>query len=777
MREKVFQDPKNSIPEWARYYVDRGWPIIPLHSPTDSGECGCLRKNCSSPAKHPRTKSGSKDASIDLNVTNKWWQMWPDANIGIATGSKSGLVVIDIDPRHGGDKAWEAWSVNENIPHTLKAITGGNGFHLYFSSKKIIKNKVGILPGVDIRGEDGYVVAPGSYHCSGNLYEWNEDPTTTQIAELPKCIDTLIFSENENVISLHGNSHIPSGTRNNTLTSVAGLLRKHGLEESGIQQALTALNNTICASPLANEEVRAIAKSISKYETKNNVWSKLLQLPKSDTQVPSLSLDYIPEPLRLWMGDISERMQVPIEFIASPALVGISSVIGRQIGIHPKQKDDWHVVPNLWGAIIARPGFFKSPAIAEALRPVDFLTNKAQKEFESGKVGVKTKEEILKAKIDGLKELIKKATRKGNFHDVDPLRQDLEKTLEELESNFIIEKRFKTNDATVEKLACLIKENPKGILVLRDELSGWLKSLQKSGREGDREFYLESWNGYGSFTVDRIGRGTLHVPALCLSIFGGLQPSKIDAYLNQITNNYGDDGLLQRFQILVYPDIQKKWRNVDRRPNKEAAEIAQKVFSALANIKIVNAPEHSLLCGLHFSKDAQVIFDEWRMQLESRLRSPDSKSPVFESHLAKFRSLVPSLALIFHLIENYAQAEINITDEIQVGSIRLALKWASFLELHAKKVYADLLFPNLKAAHVLAKKIAHNQIQDGDSLRSIYRRQWTLLRSLSELEPALCILEDAGWIKIETVKSGLKLTEVIRINPSLGSSELLTQFR
>jgi putative DNA primase/helicase len=702
--------------------------------------------------------------------------MWPDSNIGIATGSKAGLIVVDIDPRHGGDKSWEAWYAFNKVPNTLKVFTGGGGGHIYFSSTKIIKNRVGILPGVDIRGEDGYVVAPGSYHCSGKAYKWDTDPSIDQLAPLPECLEELIFRKKDNVITLHSN-HIPLGLRNNTLASVAGLLRRHGLEENGVEQALSALNQTICATPLGTDEISAIAKSISKYESKVTAWKTLTALPKIDIQVPALSIEYIPDPLRLWMGDIAERMQVPIEFIAAPAIVGISSVVGRQIGIHPKQKDDWLVVPNLWGAIIARPGFFKSPAIAEALKPIDALTNKAQKEFESGKVAVKTKEEMLKAKIDGLKDSIKKITRKGNFHDVDPLRQDLEKSLEELESNVITEKRYKTNDATVEKLACLIKENPKGMLVLRDELSGWLKSLQKSGREGDREFYLESWNGYGSFTVDRIGRGTLHVPALCLSIFGGLQPSKIDAYLHQITNNYGDDGLLQRFQILVYPDIQKKWRNVDRRPNKEAAETAQHVFSALASLKVRNASEQTSLSGLHFSKDAQAVFDEWRLQLESRLRSPDSKSPVFESHLAKFRSLIPSLALIFHLIENYSKAALDTSDEIQVESIQLALKWAKFLENHAKKVYADILFPNLKAAHVLAKKITQKQVQDGDSLRSIYRRQWTLLRSLSELEPALCILEDAGWIKIENVKSGLKLTEVIRINPCLGSSELLTQFR
>src|SRR3712207_2922368 len=92
-------------------------------------------------------------------------------------------------------------------------------------------------------------------------------------------------------------------------------------------------------------------------------------------------------------------------------------------------------------------------------------------------------------------------------------------------------RRYKTEDATVEKISEILLENPRGILGHRDELSGWLRSLDKQGREGDRSFYLESWNGSGSFDVDRIGRGSLHVPALCLSIVGSIQPGPLSSYV------------------------------------------------------------------------------------------------------------------------------------------------------------------------------------------------------------------------------------------------------
>jgi hypothetical protein len=113
-------------------------------------------------------------------------------------------------------------------------------------------------------------------------------------------------------------------------------------------------------------------------------------------------------------------------------------------------------------------------------------------------------------------------------------------------------RRYKTEDATVEKIGDLLIENPQGILNHRDELSGWFRSLDKQGREGDRAFYLESWNGTGSFDVDRIGRGSIHIPALCLSILGGIQPGPLSSYVYQaVQGEQGADGLLQRFQLLI----------------------------------------------------------------------------------------------------------------------------------------------------------------------------------------------------------------------------------
>ena len=148
-------------------------------------------------------------------------------------------------------------------------------------------------------------------------------------------------------------------------------------------------------------------------------------------------------------------------------------------------------------------------------------------------------------------------------------------------------RRYKTNDATVEKIGELLCDNPGGLLIVRDELVGLMASWDKAGREGDRTFYLEAWNGIGSFDSDRIGRGTILIPNLCLSLFGGIQPDKLTGYLEQASNALANDGMLQRFQVLVYPD-HCAWEYRDRHPEKDCRDRVYAVFETLADFNPVD---------------------------------------------------------------------------------------------------------------------------------------------------------------------------------------------
>ena len=166
--------------EAALAYAALGWPVLPVAG-MSAGECGC-RRSCQHPAKHPLTAHGVHDATTDAVLIAEWWRRSPQANVGIATGAGSGLVVVDVDlPRGGRESLRAVLAAGRELPLTLWACTGGGGLHLFYASPPNVRvaNTSGRLPGVaprlpgiDLRGDGGYVVAPPSVHASGGRYRW-----------------------------------------------------------------------------------------------------------------------------------------------------------------------------------------------------------------------------------------------------------------------------------------------------------------------------------------------------------------------------------------------------------------------------------------------------------------------------------------------------------------------------------------------------------------------------------------------------------------------------
>ena len=229
-------------------------------------------------------------------------------------------------------------------------------------------------------------------------------------------------------------------------------------------------------------------------------WPEPSTLPALTAPVPELPENLLPEPLRPWLCDIAERIQIPLDFVAAPAIVGLASLVGRSVGIHPKRKDDWLVVPNLWGMIIARPSLLKSPAMAQALTPIKRLAALASEGFRDGVAAGDAHKDILDMKIAALKDRGRTAAKKDDDASLSEIQSAMAELRGQQEQADAKERRYIVNDGTVEKIGELLNQNPRGLLISRDELSGLLLTLDKPGREGDREFYLESWNGDANFT-------------------------------------------------------------------------------------------------------------------------------------------------------------------------------------------------------------------------------------------------------------------------------------
>lgn len=184
---------ENPKKEAALAYASRGWKVLPLHS-VINGRCSCGNPLCDSHGKHPHIKKNWPDvATDDPFQIEEWWEDWPDANIGILTGAASGIFVLDVDvkPDKDGEASLAALEKEQGpLPPTVMAHTGSRGRHLFFKypQRGEIGNSVSrIGPGLDIRGDNGYVVAPPSGHISGGVYSWYEGhlPDDVAIADAP----------------------------------------------------------------------------------------------------------------------------------------------------------------------------------------------------------------------------------------------------------------------------------------------------------------------------------------------------------------------------------------------------------------------------------------------------------------------------------------------------------------------------------------------------------------------------------------------------------------
>ena len=455
--------------------------------------------------------------------------------------------------------------------------------------------------------------------------------------------------------------------------------------------------------------------------------------------------DLLPDTLAPWVRDIAERLQCPPDFVAVAAMVALAVVVGRKVAIRPKRHDTWAVIANLWALVIGRPGIMKTPAIEATFGPLDRLMARALEEhdqamqrFEADKMAAKLRAEAREKKA---RERLKN-NHEANLGDL--------LTPSTLEAPTL--RRYRTNDTSTASLGELLRQNPNGMLVYRDELVSLLKGLDKEDQAEGRGFYLTGWNGDSPYTLDRIGRGLyLHIPALCISLLGGTQPGRLAEYTGQaIRGGAADDGLIQRFGLMVWPDPVATWRNVDRPPDHTAERVAYAVFDRLDRLDpaSIGAQQDRNLDGhpiglpyLRFSAEALSHFQEWHEALEVRLRSGELH-PALESHFSKYRKLVPALALLIHLADDGR-------GEIGEDATLKALAWAEYLETHAHRVYGAVTQVEVAAAKAILRRIERGDLQAPFTTRDVWRPGWAGLSDRALVGRALELLADYGHLTVE----------------------------
>jgi bifunctional DNA primase/polymerase-like protein/uncharacterized protein DUF3987 len=601
-----------------------GWLVFPLHHHVGNGRCSCGDRLCFWPhsrnaAKHPRWEKGTLEkgllcATSDVAQVMAWWGKWPEANIGLRTGD--GVFVVDVDGPEGA-----AYLAERGVPDTLTSTTG-RGRHLYFFAPEgiEIRNRAKIAPDLDVRGDGGYVLAPCSEHASGAVYAWIDQEA--EIAEAPEWLVDAVREreapERETAVAAY---RVPGeitpyakaalerefdrlsaageGSRNHTLfcavANLAELVAGGELPEGLVREESWAIARAI---GLEETETRRTIDSAFRKASHN---PRVAPEPKKfipeqgspNGHVLVLQAPVVEYPLGVWPSQIAEFIAatahsvcVQPEAVGTAVLAVAASVIGRARWLDVKGEGGWVERPGIYAGLVGDVSRRKSPALRAAKAPLEALH-------------------------------AEKAARWNNEHE----RWEAEpgtKGEPQLESPLM-------KDVTTEVLALALKAHPRGVVLVADELIGWLNSMgqYKGGKGNDRQRWVEAWNG-DTIDVFRASRRRIVVEHPCVSVVGGVQPD-VFAGLTAVR-----DGLAERFLYCVMPKVPVDANTPDVP-------------------RSVRGTWDAIVRGLYELREAQVVCDVPGCLMAARQRAVDALNEApeeLEGYLGKGETHLGRIAIV-----------------------------------------------------------------------------------------------------------------------------------
>ncbi|MCR9178884.1 MAG: DUF3987 domain-containing protein [Erythrobacteraceae bacterium] len=727
----------------ALSYAARGWHVFPA-------PVGTKRSHKS--AAHSAGRPWG--ATSDLTEIAADFARWPHANVGIVTGPGSGLLVIDVDTPedHLHDGMGElARLIKEHgpLPETVEAATPTGGRHLYFNyphSERIQNSEGRIGPGIDVRAEGGIVLAPPSCKPDGRAYTWTHPPGSVELADCPEWLLALARKPERNVDApppprsdplppwaeaaidgvLAGLRKAPEGQRNDTLNKAAfrlgqiagaGLIGEAhaiphlrataqaiGLDRGEIDATIRSGWAAGLANPRGPEDRRA-ATSDTRGERIDPETGEVIEDPEpvdfwANHGAPELPEGLLPAPIETFARSHAETMGVDPAGLAMACLAVCGAAITDEIALQVKQHDPtWRESARLWVGLVGSPSMKKTPIISAAVRPLKNIDSSLMRAYRE--------------KQHAYDELLPKE-RKGV-----PRPQQ--------------ERRI-ISDATIEAAQEVLKDSPRGVLSLQDELSGWFGAMDKyapgKGSQADRGFWLQAYNG-GTYSLNRVTRGSCYIPNCSVSLLGGVQPEPIRA----IASDTYDDGLVQR----LIPVVLRPGRRGRDVPDDGTLEAYERLIQRLERLQDGAGP-------LRFDEGARGIRESLEAEHLELIASLEVVSPKMAAHFGKHDGLFARLCVIWHCVENCASVWVPNTISTQTAA-RVAEFMKNFIRPSAVAFYTGLL--GMSAGHDrlldLAAWILAAEI-DEVKARDVQRSGQTFRHVSADEVRLLCEkLEAFGW--------------------------------
>lgn len=462
-----------------------------------------------------------------------------------------------------------------------------------------------------------------------------------------------------------------------------------------------------------------------------------MPLPKLPP-VPEFPIELLPDDLAAWIGDAAERARFRPDFAAAASMVALGSVIGRKLGIRLKQRDDWTEYANVWGGLIGPPSALKSPAMRAAMRPFKTLQVTADERHAKERESYEAQLEIFKLRKDAKKKSAAKALTKDADASID--------LGDRAPPNMPIPRTYWTSNVNEASLGVLLEQNPNGLLIERDELSSLMVSLENEQNADLRGMMLSGHSGNEGYRFDRIMRGTTALPKFAISVVGGIQPGPLARYVRSAFSGERADGLLQRFQLLVWPDPED-FEYVDRYPDGPARKAAAALFERADNLDAEAIGSNDDYGDnppfVHLSNAAQGLFVEWYSAFMRERRAVEAgggESAPIAAHFGKYPGLVGKLALIIHVADDPASREVS------ERTLLKALAWIDYLTPHARRVYHSVEHPETGAAELLLSRLRRGELPASFKAWEINRKGWHGLTDREAVKKACRLLFEYGWL-------------------------------
>ncbi|MCP3686504.1 MAG: DUF3987 domain-containing protein [bacterium] len=720
-----------SVLEYAQEYAAKGFSIIPI-----------IRDDSKKPAIPWKEYQQRKPTEKELT---EWFGNGSNYNIGIVTGHVSGVDVVDLDNQEAIQ-----YVKAKNFPNTPLVKTG-NGYHLYYKHKegtRCFTKENTPLPGIDFRGEGGYVVAPPSLHENGNQYQWNVDDIP--FADLPTEIlryaikgyndpdqrDLGRTTYNLKAIRtpvqdlLEG---VSEGGRNSAATRVTGILLNK-TNDPEFTFHVVEMWNRLNKPPLSELELETTVQSIiNKRCNEEESWPEIIPLDKNN-ELPQFPIEALPEAGRKMVEKVAEVNQIDIGLAASIYLSVLASCLSKKANVDLET----HREPlNLYICSIADSGERKSSTMSALTKPLFNYQTEKQEESLDNIISTSNAVKLSKDRIKVLRKGLSSLEQGDEYEEIS--NELYRETCFVRDNETLTTPEYIVDDITSEALGIALKQNNERLAIISAE-GGIFRVM--AGLYNEKGFnidlYLKGHCG-DPCSFKRVSRDTIHLDSPAITIGLAVQPDVIQ----EIGSNkaFEGRGLLARFLYCqTNPQAGSRKRQREVIPKDLIKEYEDHIMD-LAKSLLTDNPS-----DLKLNTKAQLSWDQFYNEIEKQL-GPGGSLHDMKSWGSKLPGAVARIAGLLHIAKHGYK---EIMESINAGTVCYAIMIGNYYLKHAKSVFINMKEdPAVESARKILEYIkTHNPGRF--NAREVQQNK-NAFKSIKDVLPGLEVLIEHGYIR-ETKK-------------------------